>query len=123
MRFGIITFFNFILFFSLVFGEVVDIELELLEASKYHAISKEYRQGEYLIYDCEGHYFACVDIDSNHICQNKRSIAWKTRQLYLSCTSLQRFPTIDLCIKQQYRLIFNEVDKSFCLSRRFKPTF
>lgn len=106
-----------------IFGKVFDIELELLEASKYRAISDEYKQGEYLIYDCEGHYFACVDIDSYRTCQNKRSIAWKTRQLRLGCTPLKELSSVDLCIKQQYQLIFNGPEKTFCLSRRFNPTF
>ena len=123
MEFGVIIFFNFLLMVLLAFGKGVDIELELLDASKHHAISKEYRQGEYLIYDCEGHYFTCVDIDSYRDCQNKRFMAWKTRQLHLSCAPLKGLPSIDLCIEQQYRLIFNGSDKTFCLSRRFNPIF
>ena len=100
----------------------VDIELELLDSSKYRAISKQYKQGEYLIYDCNGQYFACVDVDSYKNCQNKRFVAWKTRQQNLGCSPLKGLASIELCIKQQYSLIFNGADKTFCLSRRFNPT-
>ncbi|MCY4523334.1 MAG: hypothetical protein OXB84_01210 [Halobacteriovoraceae bacterium] len=104
-------------------GQVVDLELELWEASKHKSISAEYKQGEYLIYDCEGGYFACVDFDSNNNCKNKRSLAWKTKQTRLSCAPLKNFTSIDLCIKEQYRLIFNGTDRSFCSAYRFNSTF
>ncbi len=80
-------------------------------------ISDEYREGKYLIYDCEGGFFACVGIYSFDRCKEKRQKAFSEKAFKLPCAQLKKFNSFVRCNKMHYKWMTTIVDKSFCLRK------
>ncbi len=72
---------------------------------KSRAISKEYREGEYLIYDCENQHYVCVNRDSNKECENKHLKRIRENQSRFSCIPLKIFADEKTCFEFQQDLI------------------
>lgn len=117
--------------FSLAFGQTtppenpndatptpapVEREMDLIEKAVLEPmISEDYKQGEYLIYDCKGHYFACVNDFSFELCRERRDDAILNKRDNLPCAPLKKFKTQKECFKNQYQQIHNPKDKMFCI--------
>ena len=81
-----------------------------------HFISKIYRSGHYLIYDCHKRHFACVNKGSFEYCQKRRKTALLLKKKRVPCAPLKNFSLLDKCIKNQLKFIGETVNKKFCLN-------
>ncbi|GAB4012308.1 MAG: hypothetical protein Fur0010_08030 [Bdellovibrio sp.] len=97
--------------------EMDSIEKAVLEPM----ISEDYKQGEHLIYDCKGHYFACVNDLSFELCRERRDDAILNKRDILPCAPLKKYKTQNECFKNQYQQIHNPKDKLFCIHFKNKP--
>jgi hypothetical protein len=98
--------------------ETIQKQKEFLEEyyeSSTLRISKEYRSGIYLIYDCEGRFYACVNSQSFEYCKEKRARSKEKKRKLMACAPLKKFDTGPACIETLYKTIHNPVDKAFCL--------
>lgn len=77
-------------------------------------ISRRYRRGPHLIYDCKDQHFACVSLESRGKCEEDREEALEKRQVELSCAPLRTFDNADLCEATQEDVMLRLVDKEFC---------
>jgi len=80
-------------------------------------ISQKYKRGEYLIYDCKSHYFACVNSISYEICEEKRDSEKSDGKRFLTCVPLKQFKTQKLCFTEQYKQIHRPKNKLFCINQ------
>ena len=78
-------------------------------------LSRYYRRGNYLIYDCEDQHFACVDDVSYGRCQVWRQKAIDKIEEYMPCAPLKRFESIEACDRDHYKYMYTYVPKKFCL--------
>lgn len=83
-------------------------------------LSRYYRRGNYLIYDCEDGHFACVDDLSYARCQKWRNKAIDKVKEYMPCAPLTRFDSIEKCDSEHYKYIYNFTPKKFCLRAKKK---
>lgn len=77
-------------------------------------MSREYARGSFLIYDCIGKYFACVDKASNYNCVEKRDKAKTFSKKNLECAPLKFFKTDELCKRELYINMYKLNKKTFC---------
>ncbi len=82
-------------------------EYEFQEDSKDEIlVSKKYRSGLHLIYDCKDRFFVCVDEESFKKCQSERENDLKFGlDKVLVCAPFKKFPTRVDCLKAQYSQI------------------
>lgn len=80
-------------------------------------ISTKYMRGNFLIYDCEEHHYACVEEKNFLACKEKREGLIVKGEEKLSCAAFKEYPTYSLCIKKQYELMYSGTPFAFC----FKP--
>jgi hypothetical protein len=81
-------------------------------------ISKCYKRGPYLVYDCERGNYACVDKDGFQLCKDFREQSIIKKNKVLSCAPLKKFDQLKLCIKKQKELVDFPVKKYFCLTEQ-----
>ncbi|PIP93627.1 MAG: hypothetical protein COW00_03720 [Bdellovibrio sp. CG12_big_fil_rev_8_21_14_0_65_39_13] len=96
--------------------EVEEFEKSMLEP----IISADYKQGEFLIYDCSGHYFACVNDVSFENCRQSREKDIEDKRSVLSCAPLKKFKNQKECFKEQYEQIHQPKNKIFCVNFKNK---
>lgn len=84
-----------------------------LEAKKsQYPINSRYKAGQYLIYDCFGRYYTCVEEDSYLACKTKREQN-QTKGAYL-CAPLKKFKNKEECVAQNYQAIETNTLQRFC---------
>lgn len=76
------------------------------EEENFRAISKEYVEGKFLIYDCLKNHFACVDLNGHKRCLERREEKKRFRRGNLSCFSIYQGKTKDDCFSKQFHFIF-----------------
>lgn len=96
--------------------KIEDFEKGMLEP----IISAEYKQGEYLIYDCSGHFYACVNDLSYENCRQKREQDNEDKRSILSCAPLKKFKNQKECFDEQYEQIHTPKNKIFCINFKNK---
>lgn len=86
---------------------------EVIRKSDY-AINTSYRGGEYLIYDCKGKYYTCVDDTSYDACKIKRKDSKDKNELKYACAPLKKFKDKEECLAYNYKAIEAVSVKRFC---------
>ena len=81
-------------------------------------ISTEFRQGNFLIYDCKKRHFTCVNDEGYLKCGNKREYSYKKRKLNLQCAPLKEYINQKRCFKAVYNMVHSIKSKKFCLNNR-----
>ena len=81
-------------------------------------ISTEYREGSFLIYDCKGRHFTCVNQEGYSKCINLRKYSYDKRNLNLGCAPLKEYKKAKLCYNALYGMIHSIKSKKFCLNNR-----
>lgn len=77
-------------------------------------LSRIYRRGPHLIYDCEDKHFACVSPRSRQRCEEGREADLKDKKLELSCAPLKPFDSTEDCERTQKNVMQRLVKKEFC---------
>ncbi len=83
-------------------------------------ISNKWFQGNYLVYDCDKGFFACVNNTSYSLCSSQRTTRIEERNPALGCAPLKRFNTQEECFKVQYQKLHNQMPKLFCIHPNFR---
>ena len=79
-------------------------------------ISKKYRAGRYLLYDCEDRHFACADEISYKLCKIYRQEDKDRKKELLSCGPLKKYETAEECHQAIYTFVHRIVPKDFCMN-------
>ncbi|MCK5074349.1 MAG: hypothetical protein KAQ98_13045 [Bacteriovoracaceae bacterium] len=79
-------------------------------------ISDKYDAGNYLIYDCIGRHFACVNGKSFRWCKLARKKSKILDRAVFACAPLKKFESLKECSKKQYELIHSMPSKIFCIN-------
>lgn len=90
---------------------------DLLEKKGNYQINGKFKAGNYLIYDCRGGYYACVDKDGYELCENKRQEGIKTNEERYDCAPLKQYEEKLKCIAGNYSAIDSAAAKRFCYPR------
>ena len=83
-------------------------------------LSNKWFRGNYLIYDCDKGFYACVNRPSFIKCTDQRTIRIEERRPALGCAPLKRFDSQKECFKVQYEKVHNQVPKLFCVHPNFR---
>jgi hypothetical protein len=83
-------------------------------------LSNKWFRGNYLIYDCDKGFFACVNNTSFEKCKYQRMKRKERREVGLACAPLKRFDTQKACFKVQYEKMHNQVPKLFCINPNYR---
>lgn len=79
-----------------------------------YQINGRYKAGAFLIYDCEGEYYACVDQDGSDKCRTKREEGIVKKQTRLPCAPLKKFDDKKSCLEKNYEVLEALATKRFC---------
>lgn len=79
-----------------------------------YQINWKYKAGEYLIYDCERGYYACVDKDANESCLKDRNLALEKKEKNLKCAPLKKFQNKKSCVIEDYKVVDINAFRRFC---------
>lgn len=91
---------------------------ELIETKKSnYQITNRYKGGAYLIYDCDGEYYACVDEDSSVKCRERRDKSISKKEARLPCAPLKKFDDKKTCLQKNYEVLESVAVKRFCFPR------
>jgi hypothetical protein len=82
-----------------------------------YQISENYVAGEYLIYDCQREFFACVNLESNESCQVRRNNSIKLAEKKYPCAPLKKFNDKRECVLRNYSAIETAKLKRFCFAK------
>lgn len=93
---------------------------ELQKSIEEPRISNKWFRGNYLIYDCDKGFYACVNNRSFIQCTDQRTIRIEERRPALGCAPLKRFDSQKECFKVQYAKMHNQVPKIFCVHPNFR---
>lgn len=93
---------------------------ELQKSLEEPRISNKWFRGNYLIYDCDKGFYACVNSVSFEKCEFQRTSRKERRQTSLGCAPLKRFNTQAECFEVQYAKVHNQVPKIFCVHPNFR---
>ena len=77
-------------------------------------ISRFYRRGSYLIYDCEGKHFACVTEENFEDCGERRKKAKLWNKKSLACAPLKKFGKRQICEKTHREKILQKSPEPLC---------
>ena len=78
------------------------------------AISRDYYQGEFLIYDCEKGSFVCVNERGFQMCKGKREGDRYLKKISYRCAPLKKYKTQKDCFAAQLKFVNHPKKKSFC---------
>ncbi len=107
----------FIFAISLSFWAYADSKYELHREGV--EVSENWKAGAFLIYDCTGGHFACVNKSSFTKCKEMRTETLSLENShYLPCAPLKMFKGQEKCIDIIYDLITRPRKKSFCEKER-----
>lgn len=91
---------------------------ELIETKKSnYQITNRYKGGPYLIYDCDGEYYACVDEDSSGKCRERREKSISKKETRLPCAPLKKFDDKKTCLEKNYEVLESLAVKRFCFPK------
>lgn len=79
-----------------------------------YLLTNQYVSGHYLIFDCSGDFFACVDGPSYSRCEQARNGAREFKKRHLKCAPLKRFAHEKECHATQYQLMHKKRSTIFC---------
>ncbi len=79
-----------------------------------YQMNARYQAGAFLIYDCEGEYYACVDQDGSEKCRENRDASIKKKEKRYSCSPLKKFEDKKTCLQKNYEVIESLALKRFC---------
>ncbi len=79
-----------------------------------YPIDWKYKAGEYLIYDCERSYYACVDKEGQETCKKERNAALENKSKDLKCASLKKFQNKKSCVIENYNVLYRNAFRRFC---------
>lgn len=79
-----------------------------------YKIDWKYTAGEYLIYDCERRYYACVSKVSNELCIEERKIALNEHASVYPCAALTKLEDKKACVLKSYQIVDLNAIKRFC---------
>ena len=82
-------------------------------------ISDKYYLGRFLVYDCEGQHFACVNLPSFFNCEESRENEKKNKEVFFSCAPLKQYKTLKDCTDAYLGFVYRRTSKSFCVNRVF----
>ena len=77
-------------------------------------ISRFYRRGPYLIYDCKGKHFACVIEENFENCEERRKKAKVWNKNNLSCVPLKKFENRFNCEKTHREKLSQRSPEPLC---------
>ena len=77
-------------------------------------ISRFYRRGPYLIYDCLGKHFACVTEENFEDCGERRKKAQLWNKKSLVCAPLKKFEKRGLCEKTHRKKLYQKSPDPLC---------
>lgn len=83
-------------------------------------ITREFRRGTHLIYDCARKRFLCVNEDGRNLCRSRRDEDIEDQFYFLRCAVMKSYETYDECVENQYRMIHSSIDKRFCLNHQIE---
>jgi hypothetical protein len=86
---------------------------ESIKRAEYK-ISEKYKGGEYLIYDCEKDFYACVNMEGYELCSTKRQAAIALKEKSYPCAPLKKFEDKKSCLLKNYSAIESGKLKRFC---------
>lgn len=91
---------------------------ELIEEKKSnYQITNRYKGGPYLVYDCEGEFYACVDVDGSEKCREKRDESINKKETRLPCAPLKKFEDKKTCLQKNYEVLEAVATKRFCFPK------
>lgn len=77
-------------------------------------ISRLYRRGTNLIYDCQNGHFACVSAEGFERCGEKRAEDFEKKKMELRCTPFKTYSSLEECASEQVRFAQSLIKKDFC---------
>jgi hypothetical protein len=86
---------------------------EIVRKSDY-TINDRYHAGPYLIFDCRGKYYACVDDVSNDNCSERRKESIELKKKIYPCAPLKKFDDKEKCLYKNYEVVESVAMKRFC---------
>jgi hypothetical protein len=90
----------------------------LIETKKSnYQINARYKGGPYLVYDCEGEFYACVDQDGSEKCRERRDKSISRKETRLSCAPLKKFDDKKTCLGKNYEILESVAVKRFCFPK------
>ena len=92
----------------------VSVDDELSHKRMNYQINSRYKAGEYLIYQCEFEYYACVDADANQKCIDDRQKGKDKKHDVYTCAPLKKFATKKACLVSNYEVVEAIAKKRFC---------
>lgn len=93
---------------------LIVIDEELSNKLSNYQIDSRYKAGEYLIYQCEFEYYACVDADANQKCLEKREEEKTKKHKSYTCAPLKKFQNKKACLVSNYEVVESNAKKRFC---------
>jgi hypothetical protein len=81
----------------------------------HRPISSKYYSGPFLIYNCVGKYWACVDDTGYELCQQDRYSSLKQNLTILACAPVEKYESMKDCFTQQQTFIDTPQNLDFCL--------
>lgn len=88
---------------------------DLLEVRKSnYQMNARYKAGPFLIYDCQGEYYACVDKDGSEKCREDRDASINKKEKRYPCSPLKTFENKEACLVKNYEVIESLALKRFC---------
>lgn len=93
----------------------VEVELEVKKSN--YRINGRYQAGEFLVYDCQGEYYACVDQDGSEKCREDRDVSIKRKEKRYPCAPLKKFENKKTCLQKNYEVIESLALKRFCFPK------
>jgi hypothetical protein len=91
---------------------------ELVETRKSnYQLTNRYKGGPYLVYDCQGEFYACVDVDGSEKCREKRDESINKKETRLPCAPLKKFEDKKTCLQKNYEVLESIAVKRFCFPK------
>lgn len=87
------------------------------ERRSNYMMNARYRGGPFLVYDCEGQYYACVDQDGTDSCAEKRTKSMEKKESKYPCAPLKKFPNKEACLQKNYDVMESMALKRFCFPK------
>lgn len=86
----------------------------LEEKKSNFQLNAKYKAGAFLVYDCRGEYYACVDQDGSDKCREERDLSLQRKETRLPCAPLKKFADKQTCLKKNYEVLESLAVKRFC---------
>lgn len=91
---------------------------EVFETRKSnYQLTNRYKGGPYLVYDCVGEFYACVDVDGSEKCREKRDESINKKETRLPCAPLKKFEDKKTCLQKNYEVLEALAVKRFCFPK------